>query len=113
MGVCFELAVIGEFDVLGCFESDVSSVALGVSDAEDVGVVEGDVALASDVNVSGRLVAFGVAFDGDVLEVKVAIADDGDRARLTLGVFYVYLYWFFIREFVWIFYSYLFAGDNR
>ena len=58
----------------------MAGVALGVGGADDVGVVECDVAAAVDVDVSGGLVTFGVAFYGDVAEVEVAVTIDEDFA---------------------------------
>ena len=68
-------------NILGSFEDDFSGISFGVGDAENVAVVECYYAtFAFDGNVSGGLVAFGVAFDGDLVEVEVAIAVDGDVA---------------------------------
>ena len=53
---------------------------MGAGGADEIGVVECDVATAVDVDVSGGLVTFGVAFYGDVAEVEVAVTVDGDVA---------------------------------
>ena len=53
---------------------------MGAGGADELGVVECDVATAVDVDLSGCLVTFGVAFYGDVAEVKVAVTVDEDFA---------------------------------
>ena len=54
----------------------MAGVPFGAGGADEIGVVECDVATAVDVDVSGGLVTFGVAFYGDVAEVEVAGAID-------------------------------------
>ena len=74
--VGLDFAVVGEFYVLGGCDGYVAGVALGVGGANDLGTVEGYLTRTLNVNVSGCLVTFGVAFYGDVAEVEVAGAID-------------------------------------
>ena len=53
---------------------------MGAGGADEIGVVECDVAAAVDVDVSGILVTFGFAFYDDVAEIEVAGTVDGDLA---------------------------------
>ena len=80
LSVCLEFAIVSELNILGGCDSYVAGVALGVGGADDVGVVECDVANAVDVDVSCGLISFGVAFYGDVFEAEVAGTIDRDFA---------------------------------
>ena len=65
---------------MGRFEGDVACVSLSVGGADDFAVFKYYWAEAGNVDVSSGLVSFGVAFDGDVVEVEVAGTEYGDVA---------------------------------
>ena len=76
LSVCLEFAIVSELNLLGGCDGYVAGVALGVGGTNDFGTVEGYLTGTLNVNVSGILVTFGVAFYGDVAEVEVAGAID-------------------------------------
>ena len=80
LSVCLECAIVSELDFLGGCDGYFPGVPLGAGGADELGVIECDVAAAVDVDVSGCLVTFGVAFYVDFVEVEVAGTVDGDLA---------------------------------
>ena len=67
LSVCLEFAIVSELDILGGFDDYITSVAFGIGSANDLGTVEEYLTRTINVNVSGILVTFGIAFYGDVV----------------------------------------------